>query len=219
MSNRDCPHVRIKICGITRMPDLDAAVAAGADAVGMVFYPGSSRAVTLAQARELRRAVPAFVDVVALFVNASAQEVRAVLDEVGPDLLQFHGDESPDYCRGFAHRYMRAFRVGGPGLASAGQVLEACRQYHDASAWLFDSYSAGYGGSGLALDAALLDCVRNEPESRPLVLAGGLRPENVRERIQSIHPYAVDVSSGVEDSPGIKSAEKINAFIQAVRAS
>jgi len=212
-------RVRTKICGITRQQDLEAAVAAGADAVGMVFYPNSSRAVTLAQARALRKAAPAFVSVVALFVNASADEVRAVLDEVGPDLLQFHGDETPDYCRGFAHRYMRAFRVGGPGLASADEVLESCRQYHDANAWLFDSYSAGYGGSGLALDVALLDRVRDAPESRPLVLAGGLRPGNVRERIESIHPFAVDVSSGVEESPGIKSAEKIKAFIQAVRES
>ncbi|MYN12014.1 phosphoribosylanthranilate isomerase [Pusillimonas sp. TS35] len=209
-------RTRVKICGITRQEDLHAAVDAGADAIGLVFYPGSKRAVTLAQARALREAAPAFVDVVALFVNATPADVRAVIDDVAPDLLQFHGDETPAYCDSFGRRYMRAFRVGAPGLETAPRVLAACQQFNHAAAWLFDSYSASYGGSGLALDVALLDAVRAAADSRPLVLAGGLKAETVRQSITAVRPYAVDVSSGVEVSPGIKSPEMIAAFMRAV---
>ncbi len=210
-------RTRVKICGLTRLQDVDAAVRAGADAIGLVFYPGSKRAVSLAQGRELRRAVPALVSVVALLVNPSQQEVRAVLEQVEPDMLQFHGDETPAFCAGFGHRYMRAFRVGAAGLDTPDGVLTDCRRYDSASAWLFDSYSEGYGGSGRVLDVSLLEGVRKASDSRPLVLAGGLRPETVGASIAQIHPYAVDVSSGVEAGPGIKSAEKIKAFMQAIR--
>ncbi|MGB6104434.1 MAG: phosphoribosylanthranilate isomerase [Pusillimonas sp.] len=209
-------RTRVKICGLTRPQDVDAAVGAGADAVGLVFYRPSKRAVSLEQAMALRQAVPAFVSVVALFVNAPEQEVHEVIERVQPDLLQFHGDESAAYCASFKRRYMRAFRIGGPGLDSAEQVLSTCRQYQSASAWLFDSFSAGYGGSGLAFDAELLSAVRQAADSRPLVLAGGLKADTVAQSLKDLRPYAVDVSSGVEDSPGIKSAQKIAAFMRAV---
>lgn len=214
-----CIRTRIKICGLTRPEDIAAAVNAGADAVGLVFYAPSKRSVSLAQARILRDAVPAFVDTVALFVNAPAHEVEAVIEQVRPDLLQFHGDESPEYCAGFGHRYMRAFRVGAPDLHAPQQVLQACRQHMAASAWLFDSYSAGYGGSGLALDAELLSDVLAAPDRRPVVLAGGMKPDTVADAIRALHPYAVDVSSGVETAPGVKSADKIAAFVRAVAAA
>lgn len=210
-------RVRAKVCGLTRTQDIQAAVRSGADAIGLVFYPGSRRAVSIEQAVALRAQVPAFVSVVALFVNAPQAEVHDVIAQVQPDLLQFHGDESAAYCEAFGHRYVRAFRVGGPDMASAEQVLAACRRYMSASAWLFDSHSAGYGGSGRALDPALLDYVLQAPDSRPVVLAGGLRPDTVAQSIRTIRPYAVDVSSGVEAAPGIKSAEQIAAFIRAVQ--
>jgi len=209
-------RTRVKICGLTRVQDVEAAVRAGADAVGLVFYPGSSRAVSLAQARALRQAVPAFVSVVALFVNPASRDVEAVLEHVAPDILQFHGDETPGFCAGFGHRYMRAFRIGAPGLATADDVLATCRRYDSACAWLFDSFSEGYGGSGQALDINLLEQVRNAQDTRALVLAGGLRAETVSSSIARVRPYAVDVSTGVEVEPGIKSAEKIAAFMRAV---
>ncbi|TFL11315.1 phosphoribosylanthranilate isomerase [Pusillimonas caeni] len=213
-------RTRVKICGITRVQDVEAACEAGADAIGLVFYPKSSRLVSLEQARSLRCAVPAFVSVTALFVNVPEAQVRQVLEQVRPDVLQFHGDETPEYCAGFGHAYMKAFRVGGPGLEDPQSVLEACRRYPHAAAWLFDSYSPGYGGSGLTFDIALLDEVRHAPDSRPLVLAGGLSPLNVAEAVKTVRPYALDVSSGVEESGGIKSAEKMQAFMQEVcRAS
>ena len=210
-------RTRVKICGLTRIEDVHCAVRAGADAIGLVFYPESSRRVDLLQARLLREAVPAFVNVVALFVNPSFDEVQAVIKQVQPDLLQFHGDETPEFCASFNYRYMRAFRVGGPGLETPEAVLASCQAFRAASAWLFDSYSSGYGGSGLVLDATLLQGIQDAPESRPLVLAGGLTPETVAASIKAIRPYAVDVSSGVEMAKGIKSAEKIDAFMKAVR--
>lgn len=210
-------RTRVKICGLTRLEDVHAAVQAGADAIGLVMYPKSSRALNIPQACALRAAVPAFVNVVTLFVNASPHEVQETIRLVQPDLLQFHGDESPQYCASFKHRYMRAFRVGAPGLDTAQGVLQACQLYQSASAWLFDSYSDAYGGSGLVLDATLLQSVRAARDIRPLILAGGLTPGSVAERIAAIEPYAVDVSSGVEISPGIKSSQKIAQFMAAVR--
>lgn len=210
-------RTRIKICGLTRPEDVHAAVQADADAIGLVMYSKSSRAVTLQHARVLRAAVPAFVSVVALFVNASEQEVQDVIAQVQPDLLQFHGDESPEFCQSFNHRYVRAFRVGAPGLDSPDHVLRECNLYRSASGWLFDSYSQGYGGSGRMLDPSLLQAVQNQSDGRGIILAGGLTPESVGASIQTLRPYAVDVSSGVESAPGIKSAEKIRQFVAAVR--
>ncbi len=209
-------RTRVKICGLTRPDDIHSAVRGGVDAIGLVMYSGSSRAVSLERAKELRAAVPAFVSVVALFVNPTADEVRAVIEQVQPDLLQFHGDETPAFCASFNRRYFRAFRVGKGGLDSPAAVLEACRAYPDAAAWLFDSYSTGYGGSGLVLDTSLLQAVLQAPDARPVILAGGLGADSVAAAIEAVRPYAIDVSSGVEQSKGIKSPEKIRSFMSAV---
>lgn len=210
------PRTRIKICGLTRTEDVAAAVRAGADAVGFVFYPSSKRALTVERAAELRQSVPAFVSVTALFVNAASEDVQEVIERVSPDLLQFHGDETPAYCEGFKKRYIRAFRVGAPGLDTAQKLLHECRQYSTASAWLFDSYSPGYGGSGHGFDPQLLSGVLNAADSKPVILAGGLNVDTVATAIRGVRPYAVDISSGVETAPGIKSLDKLLAFTQRV---
>ncbi len=210
-------RTRIKICGLTREADIAAAVQAGADALGFIFHPGSKRYLAVERAAQLRREVPAFVDVVALFVNAAPDAIRSVVDHVQPDLLQFHGDESPEACRQPGRRYLRAFRVGAPGLDTPEALAAHCKAYDDAAGWLYDSYSAGYGGSGLAFDHHLLSAVQADAASRPLVLSGGLRPESVAQAVRAVRPWAVDVSSGVEIEPGIKSAERMRAFVAAVR--
>ncbi len=212
-------RTRIKICGLTREQDIDAAVAAGVDAIGFVFYAKSKRCLTPTRAAQLRRMVPAFVDVVALFVNPEEAEVQAVLDQVKPELLQFHGDETPQDCARYGHRFLRAFRAGAPGLDTAENLASTCRAYGEAAGWLFDSYSAGYGGSGHGFDYALLDEVRADPVSRPLILSGGLNAENVGEAVQLIRPWAVDVSSGVELEQGIKSSDRISFFVAAAQAA
>lgn len=212
-------RTRVKLCGFTRPEDVQAAVATGADALGMVFFSKSRRAITIEQARQIRAAIPAFVDLVALFVNPDPEYVHEVIDAVSPDLLQFHGTESPQACERYGMRYLRAFRVGGPGMETREEVLEECRRYESASAWLFDSYSAGYGGSGEGFDLSLLAAVRNAPDARPMVLAGGLSADNVADSIRRLRPYAVDVSSGIEEAPGIKSAKRISAFVEAVRGA
>ncbi len=208
-------RTRIKICGLTRTEHAQAAADAGADAIGLVFYPKSPRYIAPERARELRRALPAMVDVIALFVNPSQDEVQRVIDLVQPELLQFHGDESPQFCRSFDRRYLRGFRIGGPQMLTPEAVLAECRRFPDAAAWLFDSHSSGYGGSGLSFDPHLLSAVRSAEDSRPLILAGGLKIESVRASIEKLRPYGVDVSSGVEDAPGMKSTEKIQRFIAA----
>ncbi len=185
----------------------------------MVFYPPSRRFLDAGAAAALRGLVPAFVDVVALFVNPSAAEVHEIIDTVNPDMLQFHGEESPGFCAQFGIRYIKGFRVGAPGLDTAETLAAHCAAYDRAAAWLFDSFSQGYGGSGTALDLALLREVAQAPAARPLVLAGGLSAGNVGTRIAELRPYAVDVSSGVEESPGIKDPVQIQAFMRAVRAA
>ncbi|WP_088155935.1 phosphoribosylanthranilate isomerase [Achromobacter xylosoxidans] len=212
-------RTRIKICGLTREQDIDAAVAAGVDAIGFVFYAKSKRCVTPTRAAQLRRMVPAFVDVVALFVNPEQAEVQAVLDQVKPELLQFHGDETPQDCARYGHRFLRAFRAGAPGLDTAENLASTCRAYGEAAGWLFDSYSAGYGGSGHGFDYALLDEVRADPVSRPLILSGGLNAENVGQAVELVRPWAVDVSSGVELEQGIKSSDRISFFVAAAQAA
>ena len=212
-------RTRVKICGLTRAADIASAVQAGADAIGFVFYSGSKRYIAPWQAAQLRRAVPAFVDVVALFVNPEPTEVQAVLQQVGPDLLQFHGDESPQECARYGTRFMRVFRAGAPGLDTPASLAAACRPYGDAAAWLFDSYSSGYGGSGQTFDHALLAGVRADAAARPVVLSGGLNGANVGPAIEAIRPWAVDVSSGVESAPGQKSPDKIRTLFDAVNST
>lgn len=210
-------RTRVKVCGMTRPDDIQAAVDAGVDAIGLVFYPPSRRCLDVQAARELRRAVPGFVDTVVLFVNPSDADVQSVIDTVQPDLLQFHGEESPEFCARFGVRYLKGFRVGAPGLDTAEKLALHCARYHQASGWLFDSFSEGYGGSGMALDLGLLGQISAMPDARPLILAGGLNGGNVAARIQQLQPYAVDVSSGVEVSPGLKDPGRIREFMRIVQ--
>lgn len=212
-------RTRIKICGLTREEDVQAAVTAGADAIGIVFYPASRRYVTPERAARLRALVPAFVDVVALFVNPDPAFVQEVLRTVQPDLLQFHGDESPVFCERFGARYLKAFRVGAPAQETSPALARHCQRYRSAAAWLFDSYSAAYGGSGRTFDAGLLHDVKRLSSAPEIVLAGGLTPDAVAARIRDVQPYGVDVSSGVETGPGLKSPDMIRAFIRAVQAA
>lgn len=201
----------IKICGLTRKEDLLNAIDAGADAVGLVFYKLSPRYVNLAKARELSRWVPPSVCMVGLFVNAPAEEVKQVLNAVPLDLLQFHGDdefEDEAYCKQFGRPYLKAARVV-PGL----DLLEYASRYPSAQALLLDAFVEGYGGGGKTFDWSLI------PKSLPLpiVLSGGLNPDNVTEAVRVVRPAGVDVSSGVEQSKGIKDAVKITAFIAGVK--
>ncbi|WP_022964208.1 phosphoribosylanthranilate isomerase [Halopseudomonas pelagia] len=201
--------VRIKICGITRVEDALAAAQAGADAIGLVFYAPSPRAVSPATARQILRALPPFVTSVGLFVNASAQEINAVLAEVPLDVLQFHGDEPAAFCDQFNRPYLKALRV------QAGDDLNTLAgRWPDASGILLDSYKAGVpGGTGEIFDWSLIPSAR----TWPLILAGGLSAENVAEAISNTLPWAVDVSGGVEQAKGVKDVVKINSFIQEVK--
>ena len=201
---------RIKVCGLTRVEDVQAAVAAGVDAIGLVFYPESPRHLTIAQAVTLCREIPPFVTIVGLFVNASRAEVHRVVESVPLNLLQFHGDETVDQCEGFGLPYLRAARVR-PGV----DLLEFASQFPSARALLLDTWTPAYGGSGESFDWSLV------PASCPLpvILSGGLTPNNVAEAIRQVRPVAVDVSSGVESAKGIKDAAKIRAFVSAVRGS
>jgi phosphoribosylanthranilate isomerase len=206
MNNTATP--RIKICGLTRAEDVQAAVAAGVDAIGLVFYPDSPRHVSIEQAAALCRHVPPFVTIVGLFVNASRAEVHRVCEDVPLNLLQFHGDETVDQCEGFGLPYLRAARVR-PGV----DLLEFASQFPSARALLLDTWTPAYGGSGESFDWSLV------PTACPLsvILSGGLNPDNVANAIRQVRPAAVDVSSGVESAKGIKDAAKIHAFVSAVR--
>jgi phosphoribosylanthranilate isomerase len=201
-------RTRIKICGITRIEDARAAAQSGADAIGLVFYPASPRFLSLEWARQLAIELPPFVSTVALFVNPAAAEVYTVLERVRPAVLQFHGDEDPVFCAQFGVPYIKACRVR-PGV----DLLEYLRPFAGAAGWLLDSHVEEYGGVGESFDWSLVPAER----TRPLVLSGGLTRENVGEAIRRVRPWAVDVSSGVESSKGIKDAARIAAFITEVR--
>lgn len=201
-------RTRIKICGITRAEDADAAVEAGADALGLVFYPPSPRAVNVGQAVDAVGNVPAFVSVTALFVNPTVEEVQRVLDSVRIDLIQFHGDEDDDFCRQFKRPYIKALRV-----RQASDVVASCLRFPGALAILLDSYKPGVpGGTGETFDWSLIP----ETPPKPIILAGGLEPENVASAITQIRPFAVDISGGVEASKGIKDHSKIEEFVNEV---
>jgi len=201
-------RTRVKICGITRPDDARAAAAAGADAIGLVFYPPSPRFLSVERAREIRDALPPFVQSVALFVNADAAQVAQVIGRVHPGMLQFHGEESPAYCAQFGLPYVKACRV-----AQSVDLLEYLRPFAAASGWLLDAHVEEYGGVGASFDWALVPGALE----RPLVLSGGLTIENVGSAVRRVRPWAVDVSSGVESAKGIKDAAKVAAFITEVR--
>lgn len=210
-------RTRIKICGFTREADLDAAVALGVDAIGLVFYPPSKRNLTLEQGARLRQRLPPFVSCVVLTVNASPSQLDEIIAAVRPDILQFHGDEPPEHCQRYGLPYLRAFRVGAPGLETPATLLESCLRHEAAAGWLFDSHSAGYGGSGRSFDWSCLSPIAHNANARPLVLSGGLRVEKVSAAIAEVRPYALDVSSGVESEPGLKCPTLMQQFVQQVR--
>jgi phosphoribosylanthranilate isomerase len=197
--------VRVKICGITRSEDLQAACEAGADALGFVFYAKSPRCLSIGQAAELVAQMPAFVQSVGLFVDAEPAFIEAVLKVVPLDLLQFHGNETPSQCRTFGHPYLKAVRMKqGTDLVKYGA------DFCDARALLLDAYVPGVpGGTGERFDWDLIPTGL----SRPIVLSGGLNPDNVALAVRTVRPWAVDVSSGVEAAPGIKDAARVTAFI------
>jgi phosphoribosylanthranilate isomerase len=200
-------RTRVKICGITRTADAAMAASAGADAIGLVFYPPSPRFLSIERAREIRDALPPFVQTVALFVNADAAQVSQVIGRVHPALLQFHGDEAPDFCAQFGLPFVKACRV-----KEGVSALEYLRPFSSAAAWLFDSHVPEYGGVGESFDWSMVPIT-----DKPVILSGGLSQTNVAAAIRRVKPWGVDVSSGVESAKGIKDAAKITAFMAEVR--
>ena len=216
-------RTRIKICGITRIDDGHAAVDAGADAIGLVFWHGTPRVVTIAQARAIVDALPPYIAVVGLFVDAEPAAVREVLANVPLDLLQFHGSEPAALCRAFGRRYVKAIPV-----KDDVDLLESVSPYDDAAGLLFDAFREGDlpGGTGRAFDWGRLTSDVRMRLSRPLILSGGLTADNVGRAIRDVRPWAVDVSSGVEERDasgaprrGIKDPERMRAFVQGVRSA
>jgi phosphoribosylanthranilate isomerase len=204
-------RTRVKICGITRVEVALAVVDSGADAIGLVFYERSPRAVSLPQARAIADELPPFVTLTGLFVNAGRDTIEQVLDQVPLGLLQFHGDETPAQCEGYRLPYIKAIRMR-PGV----DLDQAASDYPGAAALLLDAYSPdAYGGTG--------ECFAWEriPTDLPcpIVLAGGLDADNVADAVRRVHPYAVDVSGGVEAAKGIKDADQVRAFVAAVRSA
>jgi len=204
-------RTRTKICGITRVEDALASANAGADAIGLNFYPASPRCVSRAQARDIVAALPPFIMPVALFVNASSTEVESVIDDIAVDLLQFHGDEDEVFCAQFAMPYLKAIRVDADT-----DLLQCEAAFPSAAGLLLDTWVDGsFGGTGEVFDWSLIP----RGLRKPIVLSGGLTPRNVREAVRIVRPWAVDVSSGVETAPGpkgIKDARKIIEFISEV---
>jgi len=202
--------IRVKICGITRSADASVAATAGADAVGMIFYPKSPRALTnLEVAAEIANTVGPFVSTVGVFFNADKSEVERVLRRVNLQLLQFHGDETAEYCRSFSRPYLKVLRV-----APDANIECFAEQYPDASGLLLDTYVEGLpGGTGKHFEWRRLPIL-----PMPLIVAGGLSPVNVAEAVKATHAYGVDVASGVEASPGIKDPSKIREFIRNAKA-
>ena len=201
-------RTRVKICGITRVEDALMAVNAGADAIGLVFYASSSRYVTILQAQRIVAALPPFVSVVALFVNATTIEIETTLAQVRIDIVQFHGDETPAQCQQIKLPYYKAIRV-----KADTNLLQYALKIETAKALLLDTYTeAAFGGTGQVFDWNLIP----KNMTKPVILAGGLVPENVALAIRQVKPYAVDVSGGVEQSKGVKDAAQIAAFMQAV---
>lgn len=204
-------RTRVKVCGITSVKDAIFAVNAGADAIGLVFYATSPRFITIEQAQQIVAAIPPFVTVVALFVNALPTEIKTVLTQVRIDIVQFHGDETPSDCEQIKLPYYKAIRV-----KADTNLLQYEVEFSSAKALLLDTYSdAAFGGTGQVFDWGLI------PKSltKPVILAGGLTAENVALGIKQVRPYAVDVSGGVEQSKGVKDVAKIAAFMHAVEES
>lgn len=202
-------RTRIKFCGFTNRQDIEGAARIGADAIGLVCVPGSKRELSAAQAAELRAVVPQFVATVLLLSNADEEHARAAIEMVRPDFVQFHGDETGFFCASFGRPYFKAV-----AMKSAEDVRLAARQYPSAAALILDSHDTdGMGGTGKTVDWKRIP----QDSGKPLVVAGGLTPGNVGQAVRMINPYAVDVSTGIETSPGRKNFEKMKAFVEAVR--
>jgi phosphoribosylanthranilate isomerase len=202
-------RTRVKICGLTRIEDAQAAARLGVDAIGLVFYPPSPRNIDLGQARSIVDALPPFVTVVGLFVNENPQRIMKVLNSVPIDLLQFHGEESPNYCEGFDRPYIKAIR-----MKTGTNLQQVASAYRSSSGLLLDADDpTAKGGTGKGFDWAMI------PPGCPLpvILAGGLKPDNVRDALLRVLPYGLDVSSGVEVAKGIKDTDKMAAFIKEVQ--
>jgi phosphoribosylanthranilate isomerase len=202
-------RTRIKICGVTSAEDARVAADLGADAIGLVFYAPSPRGLSLDSARAIIAATPPFVTVVGLFVDHAQDYVEAVLQRCALGLLQFHGDETPEFCRRFGLPYVKAARV-----RADADLVQYLARYHDAQGWLLDAYHDRlYGGTGETFDWKLIP----RDLAKPIILSGGLTPDNVGAAVRQVRPWAVDVSSGVEAAKGIKDAAKIAAFIAGVK--
>lgn len=201
-------HTRIKICGITHLDAALKAVECGADAIGLIFVEKSPRYASLTDARVIAESLPPFVTVVGLFMDAPAEKVREALKVVPINVLQFHGDESPEYCEQFEVPYIKVLR-----MRENVNVIAFAQEYSNAAGILLDTYTAAGGGSGQSFDWSLIP----EDISFPLILAGGLNPENVAAAVETVKPYAVDVSSGVESEPAVKDHKKIEQFIKEVQ--
>lgn len=203
-------RTRMKFCGITRPEDAELAVVLGVDAIGLVRAPVSKRYVSLDQGAQISRCIPAFVTCVGLFVDPDEREVEQSIEELGLDLLQFHGDESPEFCASFDRPYIKAVR-----MRETDDLLRAVRVHAGARGFLVDAFNPGaHGGTGECFDWNLL------PETGvPLILAGGLSANNVALAIREVRPYAVDVSSGIESVPGTKDADRMRAFVEAVQSA
>jgi phosphoribosylanthranilate isomerase len=204
----DIMRTRIKICGFTRAEDAVFASHLGVDAIGLVFYPPSPRNVQLAQAREIVQALPAFISIVALFVDEHESRIREVLEAVPIDIIQFHGDENPEACRIYNKPYIKALR-----MQQDIDIANCASTYHDAAGLLLDAYHPNTkGGTGDQFDWTMIP----EHCAFPLILAGGLDADNAKQAVQSVKPYALDVSTGVEVQKGIKDTVKMTAFVEQV---
>jgi phosphoribosylanthranilate isomerase len=205
-------RIRVKICGITSLPDALGAIEAGVDALGFMFWEPSKRHITIEQAARITTQLPPFVSKVGVFVNAPAEAVREAVSRCGLDTVQLHGEEPAEFCRQFKPgvKVIKAFRI---------KDATSLRQLHhyDTDAWLLDSFVTGWqGGTGRSFDWSVAREARDA--GCPIILAGGLRPDNVAEAIHEVWPFGVDVSSGVENAPGVKDAAKIKHFVEAVRS-
>lgn len=201
-------RTRVKVCGLTRPEDALAAARLGADAVGLIFYPASPRGVDIDTARNVRRALPPYVTVVGVFVDPQADFLERAIREVSLDLIQFHGNESPEFCQACGRPYIKAVRV-----REGVDLHQLARRYSSARALMLDSFEPGkHGGTGRTFDWSLIPA----DLELPFILAGGLTPENVADAVAAASPFAVDANGGVEASPGIKDHSKIEAFIREV---
>ena len=205
------PRTRVKICGVTRVEDALLACGLGADAIGMVMTPTSPRCVSIERARAIRDMLPAFVDAVVLSHDLSAERVRAIIDGVRPNLVQFHGMEDAAFCESFGMRYIKAI-----GMDGNVEVRALAAAHPRASGFVLDGHPPGQqGGQGKTFDWSRIP----QNLGRPILLAGGLNADNVSDAIRTVLPWAVDLASGVESSPGIKDAAKMRAFFAAVHAA